>query len=137
MLKSNPDKYKDVYKKKKVCIRFEVIEYVGEDGDTQNIDEWINRLHLFAKHVDRRAEFEITGVDEYGHLEFGKLISSPAEVEITDIGCLHEDETNTDELWKMYGGDGSYYWFNGFDVFLDEAKKVINEVFHFDLDEHI
>ena len=123
------------YKKKRIDISFEVVELVGDHEDSN--DEWIDRLERFSKNLDHRAEFEMLGTREYGEPIIGKLKSSPATMEVTDIGYLHEDESNSDELWEKFGSDGWYFWFNGFDPFMDEAEKVIEEIFEVDIREYI
>ena len=116
-----------MYKKKKVEISFEVVEWVDDDRDDvrNNVDDWLDRLKDFANCLDYRVEYET--VQPYGRIsKYGKLKNTGTKVEITDAGCLIEDETNKDELWDKYGGDG-YYQFMAFSTFADVAEEFLNE----------
>ena len=87
--------------------------------------EWIDILCSLAKQLDYRAEFESN-----------VFKSSPAKVEIADVGCLHEDESNTDQLWKRYG-DGEYFWGHMLGAFMDKAEEVIKDYYQVDINDLI
>lgn len=114
-----------IYKKKKVDISFEVIECVHENRVLHSHKEWIDILYYIAKQLDYRAEFESN-----------VFKSSPAKLEIADVGCLHEYESNTDELWKRYG-DGEYFCENILGAFMDKAEEVIKDYYQVDMNDFI
>jgi hypothetical protein len=128
-----------VYKKKKVEISFEVVEWVNDDNadHTRSVDEWMERLKVFVGCLDYRSEYEvedgylleyeIEGTNIHGDPIHGKLKNTQAKIEITDAGCLIEDETNKDELWQRYG-DSGYYQFKAFDTFVNKAEEIIEDV---------
>lgn len=115
-----------VYKKKRIDISFEVIECVHENRVYQSHDEWIDILHSLAKQLDYRAEFES-----------GVFKSSPAKFEVSDLGCLHEDESNTDELWERYVEDGEYFWGHMLGAFMDKAEEVIEDYYQVDINNYL
>ena len=114
-----------IYKKKKVDISFEVIECVHENRVLHSHKEWIDILYYIAKQLDYRAEFESN-----------VFKSSPAKLEIADVGCLYEDEINTDELWERYG-DGQYFCENILGAFMDKAEQVIKDYYQVDINDFI
>jgi hypothetical protein len=117
-----------MYKKKKVEISFEVVEWVDDDSDNgygNNVDEWLDHLKTLVNCLDYRVEYEVDGSYERMS-KYWKLKNTGAKIEITDAGCLLEDETNEDELWEKYGDDG-YYQFKAFDTFVDVAEGFLKE----------
>ena len=116
-----------MYKKKKVEISFEVVEWVDDDRDDvrNNVDEWLGHLKTLVDCLDYRAEYEVDGSYERMS-KYWKLKNTGAKIEITDAGCLLEDQKNEDELWEKYGDDG-YYQFKAFDTFVDVAEEFLNE----------
>jgi len=118
-----------MYKKKKVEISFEVVEWVDDDSDTgygNNVNEWLGHLKTLVDCLDYRVEYEVDEACDYRG-RYGKLKSTGTKIEINDAGCLIEDKTNTDELWERYGDDG-YYQFKAFDTFTDLAEELLEEL---------
>ena len=98
-----------MYKKKKVEISFEVVEWVDDDSDNgygNNVDEWLGHLKDLVDCLDYRAEYEVDEAREY-RAKYGKLKNTGTKIEITEAGCLLEDEKNEDELWERYGDEGT------------------------------
>ncbi len=116
-----------MYKKKKVEISFEVVEWVDDDCDDvrNNVDEWLGHMKTLVDCLDYRAEYEVDESYEH-HFKYRKLKNTGTKIEITDAGCLLEDETNEDELWEKYGGDG-YYQLKASETFVDVAEEFLNE----------
>ena len=115
-----------MYKKKKVEISFEVVEWVDDDSDDgygNNVDEWLSHLKDLVNCLDCRSEYEVQGYDEYEDPIYGKLKSTGAKIEVTDAGFLTEDATNEEGLWERYGESG-YYQFKAYDTFSEVAEKV-------------
>ena len=128
-----------MYKKKKVEISFEVVEWVDDDSDSgygNKVDEWLDHLKDLVGSLDYRAEYEIEGTNIHGDPIHGKLKNTEAKIEITDAGCLIEDETNGDELWERYG-DSGYYQFEVFDTFTDKAEEIIKDVHGVNYDDMV
>ncbi len=115
-----------MYKKKKVEISFEVVEWIADDGSgyTNDVNEWLDRLKTLVDCFDYRAEYEVDEACDYAG-RYGKLKSTGTTIKVTDAGCLTEDEANEDELWDRYGNDG-YYQFKVLDTFCDEAQEIVD-----------
>ena len=119
----------EMYKKRKVEISFEVVEWVDDDRDDvrNNVDEWLGHLKTLVDCLDYRAEYEVEGADEYGDPIYRKLKSTGTTMRVTDSGTIPELQLNEDgfwEQWKRYGDDG-YYQFKVYDAFTDIAEEVI------------
>ena len=116
-----------MYKKKKVEISFEVVEWVcDDDKDYQNdVNEWLDRLKTLVDCFDYRAEYEVDETCEYAG-RYKKLISTGSKIEVTDAGCLEEDAASEDELWERYGDDG-YYQFKVYEIFTDQAQEIFED----------
>jgi hypothetical protein len=117
-----------MYKKKKIEISFEVVEWVNDDNadHTRSVDEWMERLKVFVGCLDYRSEYEVEDGYLHGSVILGKLKRTGARIEVTDSGCLTEDEINEDELWERYG-DCGYYQFKVFDTFANEAEEFLKK----------
>ena len=114
-----------MYKKKKVEISFEVVEWV-DDGDRNSVDDWLGYLKTLVGSLDYRAEYEIEGTNIHGDPVYGKLKSTGAKIKTTASGFLIEGMSNTDELEERYG-DCGYYQFKVFDTFVDVAEEFLKE----------
>ena len=125
-----------MYKKKKVEISFEIVEWVDADSDDgygNNVDEWLDHLKTLVGSLDYRAEYEIEGTNIHGDPIYGKLKSTGAKIEITDAGTLPERKVNEHgfwvwkkKMWERYG-DCGYYQFKVFDTFVDVAEEFLKE----------
>jgi len=105
-----------MYKKKKVEISFEVVEWVDDESEYgSNVNEWLGHLKDLVNCLDYRAEYEVEGYGEYEEPIYRKLKSTGAKIEVTEAGFLTEDAINKDELWERYG-DSGYYQFKAFDT---------------------
>lgn len=118
-----------VYKKKRIDISFEVVEWVNSDSDIGygSVDEWLDHLKDLVKCLDYRAEYEVQGYDEYENPIYGKLKSTGTKIEVTEDGFVTEEATNEEELWERYG-DSGYYQFKAFDTFTDKAEEIMEDV---------
>ena len=116
-----------MYKKKKVEISFEIVEWVSDDDKDyeNNVNYWLDRLKTLVDCLDYRAEYEVDEACEYAG-SYGDLKNTGTTVMITDSGCLTEDETNEDELWERYGDDG-YYQFKVYEIFTDQAQEIFED----------
>lgn len=123
-----------MYKKKKVEVSFEVVEWLDDDSDDgygNNVNEWLGHLKDLVNCLDYRAEYEINGYDEYENPIYGKLKSTGTTMKVTYSGTIPEHEVSEDgfwEQWKRYGDDG-YYQFKAYDTFSQVAEKVIEDHF--------
>ena len=71
-----------MYKKKKVEISFEVVEWVDDDSDTgygNNVNEWLGHLKTLVDCLDYRVEYEIEGTNIHGDPIHGKLKNTQAK----------------------------------------------------------
>lgn len=118
-----------MYKKKKVEISFEVVEWLNNASDIGHgtVNEWLDHLKDLVGSLDYRAEYEIEGTDEYGDPIYRKLKSTGAKIEVTENGFLTEEATNEEELWERYG-DSGYYQFKVFDTFTNKAEEIIEDI---------
>ena len=118
----------EMYKKKKVEISFEVVEWVDDESEYgSNVNEWLGHLKDLVNCLDYRAEYEVEGYGEYEEPIYRKLKSTEAKIEVTEAGFLTEDAINKDELWERYG-DSGYYQFKAFDTFTNKAEEIVEDV---------